>query len=606
MALSDRPLQNNQKKATPVPAPAAGTAPLPVPVRVVGQARRSPDDLAVADPDRSLTYAQLLERARGWRAALAKRLPTGPEPIVGTFRRRDVDVPASQLGIWLARGAYLPLDPGLPAGRIAEILSDASCQVVVTTAELAHMLPTGISIVTAPDAVPEGEDGEDGGLDDPARLAYVIYTSGSTGRPKGVAVEHGSLARLLDWYCPAFGVASGTRGAMFNGLGFDVTVSDTWAPLSVGGELHLPRETVIRDAEAIADTIAERNIEHCLLSTAVGEILLTAVDGPPSLRSLVLAGDRLRIWPAPNYPAAVHNGYGPTEATVLTTATGDLRALAPSSAGMLPTIGRAVEGALLRLLDPAGKPVDRPGERGELWIGGTCLARGYYRATGLTAERFIDGEDGRWYRSGDICSWTEDGELAFHGRADGQVKLRGYRVELGEIEHRVLRLPGVRQCAVLPCEWGDDQVLIAWIEGDADPRDVRHQLSRSLPDYMVPTEMVPVAAMPLTVNGKIDRSALLSMRETAAAPAPGQEDQEWRNDTERVVAEIWAEVLGKPPRRDSDFFDLGGDSILAHRVTLRVRRALGIRPRIALLFDNRELAAYAAALGSALASSGSR
>ena len=565
--------------------PAAADA---VPSRIIAQARIRPDETAVVDADGAVTFAALVDRAFGWRTALAEARSASPQPVVPILLPRGADMLAAQLGVWLSGAAFLPLDPGLPASRIAQVLSDARCPVAIATGELARALPPGVVTVTQPGQPASGREPSPVLSSDSA--AYIIYTSGSTGQPKGVVVDHGTLTRLFDWYCPHFGLGPGARVGAFSGLSFDAHILDTWAALSAGAQLHMPAESAAHNLDEILTTLAEREITHCFLMTSVAEVLLTAGACPPALRTLMTGADRLRVWPPADFPAVVCNAYGPTEATILSTITDDLRAHPRRGTG-LPPIGRPVGATRVRLSDPRGLTVSEPGVPGELWIGGECLARGYLHAQSLTAERFISEEDGRWYRSGDVCAWTPDGELEFRGRTDDQVKLRGYRIELGEIEHALMRHPEVTQCAVALCDHGEGQVLAGWVQSGADPDELRRYLARLLPAYMVPAELTIVEALPLNAVGKIDRSALATL---AAGPGTEQPGDAPRTEAERIVAAAWNEVLGRLPSRDSDFFDLGGDSLRAHRVTLRIGEVLGVRLRISAIFENRRLCDYAA------------
>jgi len=572
-----------------------------VPSRVLRQAARSPGQLALADSAATLTYAALVERARGWRAALARYLPPDPEAVVAVLRPRGVDLPASQLGVWLAAAAYLPLAPGLPAGRIAEILADAGCATAITTDQLARLLPATVTAITAPaPASALALATQTPSSWDARSLAYVIYTSGSAGRPKGVAVEHGSLARLIDWYCPAFAIGPGARTGLFMGLGFDASVMDTWAPLAAGAQLHIPVESAIRDVEAVSAAIAQGRLTHCHLSTPIAELLLASGTCPSCLRTLALGGDRLRMWPPAGFPAAVHNLYGPTEGTVISTASADLRGHPARAAGGLPPIGRPVGATLVELRDSAGRVISGSGESGELWIGGGSLARGYYRAPSMTAAAFTGPADGeRWYASGDECAWTSDGELEYLGRRDSQVQLRGNRIELGEVESALLRVPGVQQAAAGLLGDGNDAALAAWIVGSADIATVRSRLAERFPDYMVPSRISVLADLPLTINGKIDRGILADAARAAADSPPGAADGTAPvSETEQAIAEAWREVLGLAPSRESDFFTLGGHSLSANQVTIRLRSRFGISLPVDALFDNPRLSEYAAAVDS--------
>jgi amino acid adenylation domain-containing protein len=386
----------------------------------------------------------------------------------------------------------------LPDGRVAAILDDARCSVVVTTRELAGRLPPGVTAVTAPDVPPSDAPV----AARPDGLAYVIYTSGTTGSPKGVEIEHHSVERLMRWYRTQFGLTGGVRVSMLANLMFDGLVLDVWGALSAGATLAVPGQDILATPQRIGAFLDEYEVAHAYLPTPMLERYLATGPRPRSLRSIATGGDRLRVWPAADFPAAVHNTYGPTEATVLVTASRDLRTVTDRTG--FADIGAAVAGAQVWLEDDDGARVSSPGAPGELVIAGPLLARGYRHAPELTAAAFGAGH----YRSGDLCRWTPDGWLEFLGRRDTQVKVRGYRVELGEIEQVLLRQDGVEQAVVVVTGEGGAQELLAFVEGAGDGESFPDRLAHVLPDYMVPDKIMFVAALPATASGKVDRAAL--------------------------------------------------------------------------------------------------
>jgi len=480
-------------------------APL-VPAAIRRWALERGDATAVIDGQEALTYRELWLRAGGWAGALRPVLGgEGPDRVVGTLLPRDARVPAAHLGTWLAGAAYLPLDPTLPPGRVAGIVEDARCSVVIADEQFRDLLPAGVSVISRP-----------GGDEDVERivcrhdsLAYVIYTSGSTGRPKGVEIEHGSLANLMEWVRAYFRLDVGVQTATLANLGFDGLVFDEWGALSAGATLHVPRQEVLSGLETIVEFLDGQRIDFCYLPTPFFELLLTSGIRPRTVGTIITAGDRLRRWPPADFPAAVYNAYGPTETTVLVTATGDLRA--GGDRGRFPPIGRAAAGAQLRIIDGSGAVVRQPSEEGELVIGGPVVGRGYRNAAGLTAQAFVETESygpGRWYRTGDICRCDSTGQLEFIERRDSQVKVRGYRVELGEIESALLSVAGVQQAIVTTIGEGAPRGVVGWVLGSLDTGRVLESLRRTLPEYMVPLRLTVLDTLPLTSNGKIDRAAL--------------------------------------------------------------------------------------------------
>ncbi|WP_284506236.1 non-ribosomal peptide synthetase [Streptomyces cellostaticus] len=551
-------------------------------------ALRTPDIVAIETATEEVTYAQLWERS-GSVAAWLRNLPEFREGgLVGVLHPRGVAGIVVQLGIWRAGCAYLPLDPRLPQGRLEAILTDARPLAVLAPAgegtALAGVLPVrhpeeADTATTDPNAVS-------------ATCAYVIYTSGSTGTPKGVAVGHASLANLVDWHRRTYGTGPGTRVAAFAGLAFDATVWEVWSTLLSGATLVLPEDRTTVDVSTIRDFLTRRRIDHCFLSTPLAEQFFALPDPPATLQILTTGGDRLRVHPPAGFPPAVYNHYGPTEATVVTTASDDLR---KGDRAFLPDIGRPISGAAVRLVDASGATVTEPGEAGELWIGGMVLALGYWQDEELTRERFRRTEDGAlWYRSGDICRWNRHGQLEYVERQDTQVNLRGHRIELAEIEQVLLGVAGVKQAVVVVRDDPYGGALVAFVSGVRDTEPLRSELTRSLPTYMVPGTFQLMDELPLNSSGKIDRAFLA--RTAGDHEPPAKADVEPLGDpssTLAVVAGIWNEFLGRTPAPDDDFFQTGGHSLLAARVTGRVREAFGIDIALQEIFGHPVLVDYA-------------
>ncbi len=579
--------------------PAAARADGSVHERFAARARLAPDAVAVRSGEAALTYAELDARA----GRLARRLRgrgVGPETRVGICLEPGVDRVVAMLAVLMAGGAYLPLDPEYPAERLGWMLEDAAAPVLVTRGGLADRIPAdGAWSVVLLDAEADADLAAAEGADshsvpvDPDNAAYVVYTSGSTGRPKGVVVSHAALLNLCAWHARAFAVTPADRATQLASFSFDAAVWETWPYLLAGASLHGVDAATRAEPEALRALLLERGITLAFAPTALAEALL-ALDWPERtpLRALLTGGDALRVRPRPGLPFALVNDYGPTEAAVVATS----GAVASEESGRPPSIGRPVDGVRVRVLDPHGGPVPT-GVAGELYVGGAGVARGYLGRPELTAERFVpdpSGEAGaRTYRTGDRARWLPGGELEFLGRTDRQVKLRGFRIEPGEVEAALLEQPGVREAAVEVRDGPGGRRLVGYVaaaEGSAlDEADVRAGLRGRLPDHMVPAALVVLDRLPTTPAGKLDRGAL---------PAPEREEAAGRaapaTATELRLADAWAEVLGgERPALGDDFFALGGHSLLAARVAARVRETLGVALPVRALFEAPTLAALA-------------
>ncbi len=543
----------------------------PVTFLVERWCREQPDAPAVVDAaGRTLTWGELGERS-GRLAGFLRSLGVGPDSIVAVLMDRSADLLVSQLGVLKAGAAYLSLDPAHPAERIAFMLEETAAQVVLTQESLHRDREEIARCEPLPALAVE-----------PDHLAYVLYTSGSTGRPKGVQIAHRGLLNLVRWDLRAHGTGPGDHRTQVASLGFDASVWEIWSSLASGATLHLPAEEARLDPPRLAAWMAGRGVTVSFLPTPLAEALLAA-GGPqiPSLRRLLVGGDRLHRQPEPGCGFTLTDLYGPAEASVVTSAgTVPPRRCREGGKAASSTIGRPIDGLRVYLLDRSLQPMP-PGVAGELCVGGPALARGYLGDPGRTAERFLPdpwGSGERLYRTGDLCRWRRDGEIEFLGRVDHQVKIRGQRIELGEIEAALAALPGVREAAVVK----HDDRLVAYVAGEVAAEDLRAALRERLPDYMVPAAFVTLETLPLTPNGKMDRKALpapepRSAAETYLAP---------RTPVEEVVAGIWAELLGlERVGLDGHFFVLGGHSLLAAQVISRLRSAFGIELPVRDLFE---------------------
>ncbi|MGH8890406.1 MAG: amino acid adenylation domain-containing protein [Acidothermaceae bacterium] len=565
-------------------------------------ATAQPDAIAVEHGDQRLTYSALIEKAR----AIATRLRTlgvCTGDVVAISADRSIDLIAGVVGILEAGAGYLPLDPTYPPDRLRFMLDDAKPAALVTQAALGTAAPQFAGAVLLLEQVtpaPAGAEMDAPLVDsDPERVAYVIYTSGSTGRPKGVIMPHRPLCNLLDWQLTEFAAPARARTLQFASLSFDVGFQDTFATLAAGGTLVIVDEIRRRDPDQLLDLIASAGVERLFLPFVALEQIAEAASRRPELslrlREVITAGEALQVTSAirglfagaPSGSQLV-NQYGPTESHVVTSYTlnGD-----PAAWPDRPPIGHAIQKAVIEICDEAGRPVV-PGEPGELCIGGPVLAHGYLNRPELTAERFIEREGERYYRTGDQVRVRDDGEIDFIGRADDQVKVRGYRVELGEIEAVLSRddSVGAAVCTVQR-EAATDATLVAYVTAagtePVDTARVRAMVARELPAYMVPSRIIVLERFPLTPSGKIDRKSLPAV----AAEAPDQQRRQRqgvppRTPTERKLAEIWREILNVPDIGIHDnFFELGATSLAAARLFARIEQDLGTKLPIAPVFQ---------------------
>ncbi|HYN21123.1 MAG TPA: amino acid adenylation domain-containing protein [Thermoanaerobaculia bacterium] len=595
--ISELPLlsESERRQLAEWSGPAAvEEAAIPVHFQVAAWAERTPDALAVAGNGVRLTYAELLDQARALASRL-RELGVGPESIVAVCTERSPEAVVAALGILELGAAWLPLDPSYPPDRLRFLLEDSGARAIVILPELRSALPATVLPILDLDLgrgfLPPGRGWLEAGGGQEGGLAYLIYTSGSTGRPKGVEIPHRGLANLVVWHQRAYHVTPADRATMLAGPAFDASVWEVWPYLAAGASVHVPDPESRSDPARLLAWMATEGITLSFLPTPLAEALVEIAERDvPSglaLRALLTGGDRLRRAPERRLPFALVNHYGPTESTVVTTA-GEV----PIARTSAPSIGSPIDGLDVWLLDRDLRRVP-PGIPGELFVGGSGLARGYHRRPDLTAERFLpdpysETPGGRLYRTGDLAQWRE-GELEFQGRIDHQVKIRGYRIELGEIESVLGEHPGVREIVVTVRERGGEKVLVGYVVGEGD---LQSFLADRLPSYMVPSAFVFVASLPLTPNGKVDLRALPEPEwgDSEEAEAPATPLQE-------TIASIWAAVLGiEAVGIHDNFFKLGGHSLIATRVLSRVRDAAGVDVPLAALFEAPTVADFSQAV----------
>ena len=569
-----------------------------LPDLVLARAARVPDAIAVRDGDTVVTYRDLAQRGR----RLAGRLTAagvGPERLVAVLLPRSADHVVTVLGVLLAGGAHLPLDPDQPLERLASLLASSGAGVLVTRDGVPPGLAVpGVRIIdmsqdAGPAATPQAGVGPDRTPAGPSHLAYVLHTSGSTGTPKGVAIEHRSLTGYVRWFVERCALGPQDRVLAVTSPTFDACVNELFPVLVTGGTIVVAPPCHAGDPRRLADLVVEHAITLLPLvpSTLAEWVASGQLARCTSVRQVVCGGERLsgHLHRAlvQQLPVPLHNIYGPTETTVGVTA---FRALPTDHHAAAVPIGRPVAGARIRLLDARGGPVP-VGVPGQVHVGGPPVGRGYPRHPGLTAERFVPDPFGppgsRLYRTGDRARWLPDGHLEFLGRLDEQVKVRGVRVEPGEVETAVRSLRGVLQAAVVLREDAPGGPgLVAYLvpaAGTHEQAGWRAALARVLPRHLLPAALVPLPALPTTAAGKLDRAALPPPGEAGRSTA-GAAPELPRTAVERLVAEVWEQVLGVPGIAAHDrFLDLGGHSLLAVRVVTLLSDLLDVEVPVHLV-----------------------
>jgi amino acid adenylation domain-containing protein len=564
---------------------------------VEAQAARTPDAVAVVFGDEAVCYRDLDERANRLAHHL-RELGVGPEVRVGVCLERSVGMVVALLGVLKAGGAYVPVDPTHPAERIAYVLADADVPVLLTQERLAASLPEHRgatvrldadwpTIAAGPSGSPEVEVSSD-------EVAYVIYTSGSTGRPKGAMNAHRGVVNRLLWMQAEYGLSPADVVLQKTPFSFDVSVWEFFWPLIVGARLVVARPEGHRDPTYLSRTISEQGVTTLHFVPSMLRAFLEHGDACAcrSVRRVVASGEALPAELVGRFfselpHAELHNLYGPTETAVDVTY---WRCVSDDARHTVP-IGRPVANTRIRVLDRCGEPAPI-GVPGELHIGGVQVGRGYLGRPSLTAEKFVPDPfpavpGARLYRSGDLARWRADGVLEYLGRTDDQVKVRGFRIEPGEIEAVLVMHPAVHEAVVVHRQDapGDPRLVAYFVaDGAAPPAGELRALARDhLPEHMVPSAFVQLDAIPLSPNGKIDRRALPAPDRRAGTAAAYVAP---RSEMEEALAAIWSEVLGVERVGVHDhFFDLGGYSLLAVRVGSRVQETFGVDLPLQTLFE---------------------
>lgn len=541
---------------------------------------------AVTADDAELSYGELIDHADELAVAL-RRLGVGDGSLVAIGLPRSAALVVACLGVLRVGAVYVAVDPSQPAEHARAQIADSGAELLLTGP---NGIDHGVEITSGPVRIRLTRVG-------PTRLpldvdptnppAYVMFTSGSTGHPKGVVVGHSGLMNLVDWHGPAFDVTPHTRCSQLAGPGFDAAAWEVWGCLGNGGTLIVAPEALKNDPAGLRDWLAEERIEVAFIPTPLAELVLalTWSDGA-ALRFMLTGGDRLNQRPPAGLPFTVVNNYGVTEATVVSTSV----SVSPGEGA--PTIGSAIDGAVLRVCDADLAEV-LVGERGELLTGGAGVALGYLNAPELTATAFVTLPDGsgRWYRTGDVVVHREDGEYEYLGRIDDQVQVRGHRVEPGEVASVLTRRPDVAAAAVISIGESSELRLAAFCQphpsSTLDGEQLRSWLAEQLPAHMVPTFLLPIDALPFTTNGKVDRIALRALLSTNTNDTDDGDAGDVETDVEKAVAEIVARLLKMAViGPEDDFLLFGGHSLLGAQVVARLADRFGVEISLRDVFDN--------------------
>ena len=568
------------------------------------QAERAPESIAVVSREWALTYRQLNERANQLAHYLKTQGVEANTPVAICVER-SAEMVIGILGILKAGGAYLPLDPGYPKDRLAFMIEDSGAEVLLTQQRLCEPVPFAM-----PGCIRFCLDSDWPGLerfsrDNPRNsataddLAYIIYTSGSTGRPKGVALKHAGLLNLVFWHRRSYRVTEADKATLVAGVGFDASVWELWPYLTAGASLHIPDEETRLLPDKLRDWLVEREIDLTFVPTPLAEAMLTLKwPAKVGLRAMLTGGDRLTRHLPRLLPFALINHYGPTENTVVTTYAEVGMAKEENQA---PPIGRPIDNTRVYVLDPSLEPVP-VGVPGELYIAGDGLAPGYLNQPELTAEKFIanpfsDDPASRLYKTGDMARYLADGTIEFIGRNDTQVKIHGFRIELGEIESVLAEHPAIGMAVVMARDDGaGEKRLVAYITSESEyltATPLREYVNERLPDYMVPATFVLVERIPMTTNGKVDRTALPAP--DAENSLPEEESTAPATKIETAVAGILASLLKLDHvDKEANFFALGGHSLLGTQLIARIRDRFGIELPLRKIFESPSVALLSA------------
>ena len=566
--------------------------PMNIVARVERAARERPDAKALTSPGGHLSYEQLWSQALALAGHL-NEIGVGLGDPVALCLPRSSELVVGALGILAAGGCYVAMDPDYPEDRLKFMLADSGAQLVVAKANEARRIGAGRAVdpmqpaavaPAAPVAVAAGD------------AAYIVYTSGSTGRPKGVLIDHAALSNLIDWHENAFDTTGSDRSGLISSPGFDAAVWEIWPCLAAGASLLIPPDCVKTDPIALRDWLLAERITTTFVPTPLCEELM-ALDWPAAtpLRVMLTGGDVLHRRPRAGLPFRLVNNYGVSEATVVSTSGTVAPADSGSECADLPTLGSAIPGVKLTVVNPDGQPVP-PDTAGELIVGGVAVGRGYVgHPVHNQARFFLNAAGERCYRTGDLVRLRADGQLVYLGRLDEQVSIRGMRIELGEITAVLDQHPKVSASTVVAVGNNGSRRLSAFVVGATGRKpitaELRDYLSKRLPAHMVPTDCTVLGELPTNANGKVDRKLL---RECGPQIAGRGDLTPPRNDVERILADIVAERLWLAEIGiDEDFFALGGHSMLGAQLSVRVGERFGVEVPLRSIFENPTVAEMA-------------
>ncbi|MDB9435751.1 amino acid adenylation domain-containing protein [Dolichospermum lemmermannii CS-548] len=569
------------------------------------QVIKNPDHIAVVFESQQLTYQQLNKKANQLANYLLKNHQIQPDKLIGIAVERSLEMIIGVLGILKSGGAYVPIDPNYPQERIQFMLADSEISVLLTQSFLLEQLPldnleNSVQVICLdPENFAQETTDNPHSQSQPDNLAYVIYTSGSTGQPKGVMIEHRAIVNLALAWTTTFQVQNYSHLLQFGSFSFDLSIGEIATALSAGACLYLGNKDTLLPGQSLVNFLTEHKITHGFLSPSALSVLPKA--SFPDLQCLTVGGEACPAELVSQWGREQHlyNCYGPTESTV----TAAIYLCQPN--GEKPAIGKPIPNANIYILD-ANNQLLPPGIPGELCISGVGLARGYLNRPEITAEKFMEidlfGKTERIYKTGDLAKWNAKGNLEYLGRIDEQVKLRGFRIELGEIESLLLQHPLVQEAVVILYEIDSNPRLIAYItevEKSVNlESEVKEYLKNSLPNYMLPSQIMVLEQLPLTANGKLDRRALPAPNtgistnlETPVTP------------TEELLASLWQGLLKvKSVGRSDNFFELGGHSLLATQLVTRIRDIFGVEVPVRKIFEQNILSELARQIDKASAS----
>ncbi|MCL4640087.1 MAG: amino acid adenylation domain-containing protein [Olivibacter sp.] len=546
-----------------------------------------PEKLAVKFREKQLTYGELDERSNQLAHYLIKK-GVKPGTYIPIWLNRSIDWLVAVMGVLKAGAAYVPIDATYPLKRALYVASDTDALLIITNsahgAEWEESTTTSVCYfddlsvldhLALPTHSPEIDVQQNA-------LAYIIYTSGSTGNPKGVMVEHRTIQHLIGWHNQHFNVDETARLSLVAGLGFDISVWETWSALTAGAALFIADDDERMDAEALLDYYDRNKITHAYTPTVLTPAIIekSRAKNDLSLKYLFTGGEQLKPVLTAGVSYELIDYYGPTECTVFAT----YRRVIDEDGRFVSSIGKPIANTRAYILDDQLEPLPI-GAVGELCIGGEILAKGYLNNESLTDSKFIADPffpSGKLYLTGDLARWLPNGEIQFLGRKDNQIKIRGFRVELGEVERALTNLQSIREAVVIvQNNSGNNKYLVGFTvpekQGETvDIAEIRQQLKQELPGYMVPAQIISIESIPITKNGKMDRKRLQDLatedkNETLVSEPPS-------NETEQIIADIWSTVLQRPIINVSDnFFDIGGDSLQVAVVVTAMMEKLKIK-----------------------------